>query len=203
MQELEQPLERRRRRGSRVHVALVEAPLHRLGVPVAEVVEGQVVQLVDEMGEVELVQQPLELPLRLREPRENPVFLESAWPFRRGRALACEDDQPRDVPELVRELASFVDRTFRKADILRGRHLHQPVAHGVGAVCLDDGKRVHARAQTLRHTPAGRRMHRRVDDDIRERDIAHHLESRENHSVLPEADDVPGGRVQVAWIEGP
>ena len=36
---------------------------------------------------------------------------------------------------------------------------------------------------------------------LRERDVAHQLEPGEDHPVLPEPDDVPGGRVQVARVE--
>ena len=44
MEELQQPLERGERRRGRVRVATVQPRLDRLGVPVAEVVEGQVVE---------------------------------------------------------------------------------------------------------------------------------------------------------------
>ncbi len=53
VEEREQPLERVERGGDRVCVLLVEAWLDRLRVPVAEVVEGQVVEAVRRGGEVE------------------------------------------------------------------------------------------------------------------------------------------------------
>ena len=49
MEQLQQPLERGGRCRERVGVAGVDARLDRLEVPVAEVVEGDVVELVDEV----------------------------------------------------------------------------------------------------------------------------------------------------------
>ena len=48
--------------------------------------------------------------------------------------------------------------------------------------------------------PSGRE-HGRVDDHVAERDLAHELEAREDHPVLPEADDLARGRLQVAGVE--
>ena len=48
--------------------------------------------------------------------------------------------------------------------------------------------------------PVGR-VDQGVDDDVAKRDVAHHLEPAEDHPVLPEADDVARGRVQVAGVE--
>ena len=76
VQQLQQPLERGGRRRARVGVAVVEPRLDRLEVPVAEVVEGQVVELVGHVREVELAEQLLGRALRLREPREDPALLE-------------------------------------------------------------------------------------------------------------------------------
>ena len=45
--------------------------------------------------------------------------------------------------------------------------------------------------------PVGRE-HRRVDDHVAERDVAHQLEAGHDHSVLPEEDDLAPGRVDVA-----
>ena len=53
VEEREQPLERGERGGAAVLVAVVQARLDRLGVPVAEVVEGEVVERAGRGGEVE------------------------------------------------------------------------------------------------------------------------------------------------------
>ena len=45
-----------------------------------------------------------------------------------------------------------------------------------------------------------RREHRRVDDHVRERDLAEQEEPGEDHPVLPEADDLARGRVDVARV---
>ena len=75
VEQLEQALERRSGCRQRIGVARVEARLDRLEVPVAEVVEGQVVELVDQVREVELVEIPRAGALRRRQPREDPALL--------------------------------------------------------------------------------------------------------------------------------
>ena len=203
MEEREQPLERRERRRLRVGVLVVEPLLHRFRVPVAEVVEGQVVELVDQVGEVEVGEQALDLALGLRQPRENPALLDRRRPLLRLDAFGSLENQPCDVPELVRELSPLVDGAFGERHVLGRGHLHQPVARGVGAVAVEERQRVHARAEALRHPAAARCVDEGVNDDVRERDVAHDLEPGEDHPVLPEADDVSRGRVQVAGVERP
>ena len=78
------PARRRRRRKPR---------LDRLRVPVAEVVEGQVVELVDEVGEVERGEVPLDLALGLREAGEDPPLLERSRSLRRPRRLRRDQEQ--------------------------------------------------------------------------------------------------------------
>src|SRR6266545_4995837 len=109
MEKLQQPLERGDGGRTCIRVSLVETLFDGLGVPVAEVVEGDVVQLVDEMREVELVEEPLHLPLSMREPRQDPALLQRPRALGRLRALGREQDQAGDVPELVRELPSLFD----------------------------------------------------------------------------------------------
>ena len=118
MQELQQPLQRRDRGGSCVLVAVVEAPLHGLGIPVAEIVEGEVVELVHHVREVELSEESLHLTLCLREAGENPALLERAGTFLRRGTLGGLQNQPCNIPELVRELSSLLDRALREADVL-------------------------------------------------------------------------------------
>ena len=88
MQQLQQPLERRGRRRARIGVAVVQPRLDRLEVPVAEVVERQVVELVHRVREVELVEEAPRPALRLRQPREDPALLERRRPLGRRGALA-------------------------------------------------------------------------------------------------------------------
>jgi len=118
VQELQQPLERGGRSRARVGVAVVQPLLDRLGVPVAEVVEGQVVELVDEVREIELAEKALGRALRLREPREHPPLLERLRALGRRRRLPRLQDEARDVPELVGELAPLLDRAFGEAHVL-------------------------------------------------------------------------------------
>ena len=202
VEQLQQPLERGERRRLGVGVAGVEPRLDRLQVPVAEVVEGQVVELVDEVGEVELGEvaaRPRAGSARGARGSSAPRSPAAAPP---ARVAGVHQDQAGGGPELLRELPALLDRALGEGHVLRRGHLHQPVAGRVRAVALDQRERVHPGAEALRHPAAGRRVHERVDDDVLERDVAHQLEPGEDHPVLPEADDVARGRVQVAGVEG-
>ena len=198
MEQRQQPLERRERRRRRVLVALAQPRLDRLGVPVAEVVEGEAVERLDRVREVERRPRLLELGARRVEPRQDPALLDLARP--RLRLDPVLEQQPRDVPELVRELPALLERALGEADVLRRGHLQQAVARRVGAVLRDQLERVDAVAEALRHPPAVRGQDRRVDDHVGERDLTQQLEPRPDHPVLPEADDLAGGRVDVAGV---
>ena len=127
--------------------------------------------------------------LQLRRPKVGP------------RVTGVLEDQPRHVPELVRELAPLLDRAPAEADVLGRRDLEQPVPGRVGAVAVDRVERVDAVAEALRHAPPVGGEHGRVDDHVGERDVAHQLEPGHDHPVLPEADDLARGRVDVARVE--
>ena len=71
MKQPEQPLQRREGRRLRVGVAVVQPGLDRLGVPVAEVIEDQVVEAVGDLGERE-ARQASSMSARALEPREDP-----------------------------------------------------------------------------------------------------------------------------------
>ena len=110
------------------------------------------------------------------------------------------EQQPRDVPELVRELPALLERSLGEADVLGRRDLQQPVARRIGAVLRDHLERVDAGAEALRHAAAVGREHGRVDDHVVERHLAEQLEPRPDHPVLPEADDLARRRVDVARV---
>ena len=74
MEQLEQTLERGERR--RPHVRLAEPRLDRLEIPVAEVVEREVVEPVDRVREVERREVVLELCARRVDAREDPSLLD-------------------------------------------------------------------------------------------------------------------------------
>ena len=176
MQELHQPLERGQRGGAGVGVAAVEPRLDRLGVPVAEIVEREAVQGVHGAGEARTPRALLELGARLRFGPGSSAPRRAAAGRPPPRRSAQE--QPGDVPELVRELAALLDDAVGEADVLRRGHLQEPVAGRVGAVLVDHVDRVDAGAEALRHPPPVGREHRRVDDHVAERDLAHELEAR-------------------------
>src|SRR5689334_6310203 len=101
MQELQQPLERGER--GRLNVGLTEARLDRLEVPVAEIVEGQVVELADEVREVELGEVALGGALCLRDTRQDPALLDRLWPLGRAGVAGVHQDQAGGAPQLLRE----------------------------------------------------------------------------------------------------
>ena len=107
MQQRQQPFECRERRGA--HVGLAQARLDRLEVPVAEVVEREVVEPVDRVREVEACEIVLELRAGRVDAGEDPALLDRRRPGRAGRR-ASHEQQPARVPELVRELAALFDR---------------------------------------------------------------------------------------------
>src|SRR5206468_11591591 len=107
VQQLEQPLERGERR--RLHVGLIQPRLDRLEVPVAEVVEGQVVEPLDGVREVERIQVLLDAGPGCVDAREDPALLER----RRTRLdllAAVQQEEAARVPELVREAPALLDR---------------------------------------------------------------------------------------------
>ncbi len=89
MEQLEQPLQRRERRRLRVGVTVVQPRLDRLRVPVAEVVEGEVVEAVGDLGEREARQSILDQRPCPLQPREDPALLDVARlrPGRRALGL--------------------------------------------------------------------------------------------------------------------
>src|SRR4029079_11393945 len=115
-------------------------------------------------------------------------------------ALRLLEDQPGDVPELVRELAALLDRTDGVAHVLGRGDLEEAGPRRVRAVRLDRLHRVDARPEALRHAAPVGRQYGRVDDHVRERDLPEQEDSREDHPVLPEPDDLARGRVDVAAV---
>jgi hypothetical protein len=65
MQQLQEPLERRGRRRDGIRIVLVDPGLDRLQIPVAEIVEGDVVELLDEVREIERIEVRLDRALNL------------------------------------------------------------------------------------------------------------------------------------------
>src|SRR5205823_5731281 len=173
--------------GRRVAVACrLRRPYDRLGIPVTEVVEREVVEGVDGVGEVEAAERGLDLCPGRIDTREDPA-LNRLLRTRLGPGTGrVRKDQTRHVPELVRELAALLDRPLREARVLRRGDLEQPVAGGIRAVLLDQLVGRDAVAQALRHPPPVRGEHHRVNDHVAEGDVAHQLETREDHPVLPE-----------------
>ena len=79
--------------------------------------------------------------------REDPAVLEALRAGRRQNGLDVEENQPRGVPELVREVTSLLDLGLGKADVLRRGHRQQAEAQRIGAVLGDLVERIDAVAQ--------------------------------------------------------
>ena len=85
------------------------------------------------------------------------------------------------------------DRLDGKPDVLGpGLHVADDVAHGVGAVFLDDVFRVDAVALALAHPLALAVLDVGVDEAVGEGDVAEEVEPHELHPGDPEGDDVAG-----------
>src|SRR3954452_15006324 len=102
MEQLQHALQRSERRAARGRLA--EARLDRLEVPVAEVVEDEVVEHVDGAEELEALQRVVDLGPRSVYARQDPALLERLGPQLDLTALAGEEQEAARVPQLVREL---------------------------------------------------------------------------------------------------
>ncbi len=182
-------------------VLLVEPRLDRLGVPVAEVVEREPVDGVHGAGELERLDRVPDLARGGVDARQDPALLHLGGLQGGLDSFGVPEDEPAHVPELVRELAPLLDRAVGEAHVLRRGHLQEPVAHRVRPVVGDHVERVDAGAEALRHAAPVGGEHGRVDDHVVERDLAHELEAHEEHAVLPEADDLARGRLEMPGIE--
>ena len=155
-------------RSARSAVVVVEARLDQLQVPVAQLAVDEVVERERRVGEV------VGVDLRVDAARGRaPAARGSSGPrpSRDGPRAAppgcdAEQDEPRGVEELVRELLALRDLLGRVAHVLRRGHRQQAEAHRVGAVRVDLVERVDARAQRLAHPPAVGRLDDRVDVDV-------------------------------------
>ena len=156
---------------------------------------------MDDVGEVVSCEPLLHLRPHSVDTGEDPALLEVARPGLGRDAGRVLEDQARDVPELVRQAPTFVDRLVRHARVLLGGHLREAVARRVGPVLGNHLERVDTGAERFRHAPAVCREHRRVDDHVAERDFLRELDPGEDHPVLPESDDLAGGDVEVAGVE--
>src|SRR5436305_265863 len=83
-----------------IDVVRLEPRLDRLEVPVAEVVEGEVVQAVDRVREVELVEVALDLGAGGVDARDDPALFERGRP-RLDPLTALHQQEAARVPELV------------------------------------------------------------------------------------------------------
>ncbi len=114
MQQRQQPLERGERGRARVLVAVVESRLDRLRVPVAEVVERQVVERGRPRARSRTPRDP---PRPRRAPRRSARGSSAPRPSGaapRHRLRPARASDASDVPELVRELAALLDRAVRR-----------------------------------------------------------------------------------------
>ena len=154
MEEREQPLERGERGRDRVRVRLVEARLDRLRVPVAEVVEREVVE--DRRGgrEVETAEALLELGPRGVEPGEDPALLELPGRCLRWTSPAFARISRATFQSLIASRRpSSIESNEKRASWVEVT-LSEPVARRVGAVRLERVLGIDTRAERPRHPPS-------------------------------------------------
>ena len=109
MEQREQSLERVESGRRGVGVLRVQSGLDRLGVPVAEIVEGEVVERVDRRREAVLTEAALDLLAHAVDTPQNPPLERLARSGFQRRA-SCVQHEARDIPELDREPPALLDR---------------------------------------------------------------------------------------------
>ena len=117
------------------------------------------------------------------------------------RVADVHQNESRRVPDLVGEVSSLLDLRLallldlREADVLASSRAHkQRESQRVGPVELYHVKRIDAGSERFLLRPALFVKHRRVDVHIVERDLAHEMQSRHDHSRHPQVDDVTRSR---------
>src|SRR5690348_6634268 len=134
-------------------VAITKAVLHRLEVPVAQLVPREAVGRVDRVLEHEPLDAGGHVARGRAEPGENPAILEVVAGIDRARRVERRragggQDQPRGVPQLVAEAPVALDPALVEANVLaRHRDRGRPGPQRVGAVLGDERPRVDAGAQ--------------------------------------------------------
>ena len=109
--------------------------------------------------------------------------------------------EARGVPQLGGEVAIALDARGAELDVapLR-RHGGQGEAQSVGAVGVDQVERIDDVALRLRHLLALLVADQRVDVDVAERHLVHHVEAHHHHARDPEEDDVEAGDQHVGRV---
>ena len=183
-------------------LALVQARLDDLQVPVAEVAVDEGVGVLNGVGEVvglELLGHAGDRPLQAR---EQPAVLDVERARRRLDLARVQQDQPAGVPELVGQLLALLDLVVGEAHVLGRGHRQQAEAQGVGAAGVDLLERVDPGPEALRHPPPVAGLDHRVDVDVAEGDVAGELDPHHHHPRDPEEEDVAGRGQEAGRVEG-
>ena len=169
-------------------LALVQPRLDGLRVPVAEVVEREVVEHVRRGREVEC---------RSTLPRPAPARASIRARIQRSSSAvgSTAGSMPSAFCRIRRETFQSLFASLRPSSIapgrephvLRRRDLEQAVARRVRAVRVDHLERVDAVAEALRHPPSVGREHRRMDDHVGEREPRPSARARPRSSGSPRA----------------
>ncbi len=202
VQQRQDPFERVEQRRRDVLLALVEARLDDLQVPVAEVVVDEGVALLDGVGEVEGLEALGHRADRALQPREQPAVLDVGGARGRLDLGGVQQDQAGGVVELVREVGALFDLGVGVADVLGRGHRQQAEAERVGAALVDLLERVDPGPQALRHAAAVAGLDHRVDVDVAEGDVAGELEPRHHHAGDPEEEDLARRGEEAGRVEG-
>ena len=175
--------------------------LQQLQVPVAQVVEHQVVEAVRELAELEALHQAIGFRDGGADDRGDPAVAQRL----RRRRLACTaaavHHQAGGVPQLGDQLPALTDAVLAEPDVLRRGDHEQAEPQGVRALALHHLQRIDPGAQALAHAAAVGRLHHRVDVHVAERHLAHVLQPHHHHAGHPQEDDLAGGGEDAGGVE--
>ncbi len=186
-------------------VRIVQAGLHHLNVPVAELIPEVVYDLLHcdaQLIALHIAGDILYQGVQLRQdPFVHRLQLGSGR-LRHGLAIHVHHDETGGIPHLVGEITAVFYPFIVETHVVPGGVAgDQRKPQGIRAVLVDDLQRVDAVAQGFGHLPALAVPDQSVEQHCVERLLAHVLETGEDHPDDPEKDDVVARHQHVRGIE--
>ena len=188
-----------------VGVLALQAGLAQLDVPVAEVIPNEVVQLVDRNTQLELLQVVGDSLHQLVVAGQDPLVLQLKVGGQGQGDVALgkvHQQETGGVPQLVGKVTGSLHLVGHIAHIVSGAVTgSQHKAQGVGTVLVDLLQGIHAVAQGLGHLATLAVTHQAVNQHGLEGALAGVVQTGEDHTAHPEADDVVAGDQRIGGIE--